>query len=71
MAVEFQFEQVGHVYFNDRFYTVQKNNHWGIMDENHNIIMMEDDARFLIYEDKKIYMKIGRITCERKFNKNI
>ena len=71
LAVEFQFEQVGNVYFNDRFYTVQKNNHWGIMDENLNIIMMENDARFLIYYDKKIYLKNGRITCERRFNKNI
>ena len=69
LAVEFQFEQVGNVYFNDRFYTVQKNNHWGIMDENLNIIMMEDDARFLLYEDKRIYMKNGRITSERRFNK--
>ena len=69
LAVEFQFEQVGNVYFNYRFYTVQKNNHWGIMDENLNIIMMEDDARFLIYEDKRIYMKNGRITSERRFNK--
>lgn len=71
LAVKFQFEQVGNVFFNDRFYTVQKNNHWGIMDDNLNIIMMENDARFLMYEDKKIYMKNGRITCERKFNKNI
>lgn len=39
------------------------------MDENLNIIMMEDDARFLIYEDKRIYMKNGRITSERRFNK--
>lgn len=51
-VVPFQFEQVGNTFFNDQFYTVRKDNQWGIMDENLNILMPEKDARYVIYEDR-------------------
>lgn len=67
-VIPFQFQEVGDGFFNDDFYPVKKNDKWGIIDENLNILMPGEDKRYVIYKDRKIYIKEGRITSKRKFS---
>lgn len=48
------------------FYTVKKDGQWGVMIDNFDIIMVEDDLHYVVYRDMRIYIKNGRVTSMRK-----
>jgi len=48
-----------------RFYTVNLDGRWGIMDSEFNIIMPVGDGNHIIYKGVKLYIKKGRITSQR------
>ena len=48
-----------------RFYTVNLDGPWGIMDSDFNIIMPDGDVNYIIYKGMKLYIKKGRNTSKR------
>ncbi len=48
-----------------RFYTVNLDGRWGIMDSEFNIIMPEGDVQYVVYKGMKLYIKNGRNTSKR------
>lgn len=48
------------------FYTVKKYGQWGIMIDNYDIVMPEDNVRYVVYRNMKIYIKDGHVTSMRK-----
>lgn len=60
----FRFQDVGNPLDGlefDQFYTVKKNNKWGLIDKDLNIYFPKDKEQYVIYEDKKIHIKEGFI----------
>ena len=48
-----------------RFYTVNLDGPWGIMDSDFNIIMPEGNVQYVVYKGMKLYIKNGRNTSKR------
>lgn len=51
------------------FYTVKKYGKWGLMDSDFNIVMPEEGNKYVLFRNKKIYIKEGRVTSIRELKK--